>query len=268
VLHPQQGDETNIPKKESIMSKHIAVVCGDAAQQALFSDLAGIRTAFAADLDSIPKDTDCVVLSQEQAGAQLAAQIEKLHGLLYTVAVLSADRTEGNQDVLADCGADDILFLPMSKKLLARRLTQIAESRLHGDTAVDFAAFDRIGEANQGRGAFIVQEHDFTNIYRFVARILERLEKQAQMVIFNFDNPFGVIGATEDVHNFSKIVRACLRRGDISAASGTKVLLILLGASAEDAQGVVKRLTDTFASHYYDAESKITYEMREIAAEK
>lgn len=247
------------------MDKKIAVLCGDEPQlSAALSRLDEFSFSFVSGPDDISADSRCVLISQDYSGGRITEIIRDVQKLPVSVAVASADGSAENQELLLDCGADDVITFPIASRLLEKRLTALAESSVLSVDNLDLEVFERISEADQGRGAFIVEEHDFTNIFRFVSRILERLDKKAQMVIFDFNNPLGQLGATDDVYNFVKIVKACLRRGDISAICGTKVLLLLLGADTADGQQVVKRLTDTFESHYYDAMSTITYEIREI----
>lgn len=241
------------------MEKKIVVLGGDAGISAAFSELSGLNVTFTEQPEDIGADFACAVVADKCAGA-----IAALKQLGLPVAAVTADAAPETQDRLLEQGGDDVLVLPMSAKLLQKRLSALTESIAHSAEPVDFASFDRIREANKGRGAFIVEEHDFTNVYRFVTRILERLDKKAQMIIFNFKSACGPIAETEDVENFMKIGQACLRRGDISAVCGAQVLLILLGADDGDGKKIAKRLTDTFEAHYVDATSRITYEIREI----
>ena len=247
------------------MTGRIYVLCGsEPRMREAFSGLTDCSITFAAQTDAIPESAECAVISQEFAGEALDSTVAVLKRRQLTVAVASFAAPEQAQDALADCGADDIIFLPLSGKLLEKRLKLLSGSASVRNEPLNFDAFDHIHEANQGRGAFLVEERDFTTVFRFLSRILERLDKKAQMVIFQFESPCGPIEISEDIRNFTRIVQACLRRGDISAVCGMQVLLILVGTNAEDAHRVIRRLTDTFAAHYYDSCSRITYEMREL----
>lgn len=242
--------------------KMITVLCGEAPQNSPFQTLAGYDIRFASNLSEIG-ETDCLLVSDDWFDLAGAFAEAAKRGL--PAAALTDDGTEASLSELLDMGADDVFVMPQPRRLLVRRLEALLAQGKDSSLPVDFAAFERIRVANQGRGAFLVEEHDFENVYRFVMRILERLDKKAQMVIFSFSSPCGPIAETEDVEIFVRIGLACLRRGDICAVVDSQVLLILLGAGSEDGALVVKRLTDTFASHYADATSKITYEMREIS---
>ena len=247
------------------MIGNIVVLSGvDTRVKAAFDKLQGFAVTFVAEASAVPSNADCVVVSYEYAGTRLPGIVQELRTRRLPVAAASFISDEAQQNALSDCGADDVIFLPLCPSLLQKRLNMLMCSIVKLNVPLDFEAFERIRDANQERGAYLVEEHDFTTVYRFISRILERLDKQAQLVIFDFINPLGSIELSEDIRNFSKIVRACLRRGDIFAVCDTRILLILVGTNLEDGLRVIKRLTDTFESHFYNSYSKIRYEMREI----
>lgn len=211
---------------------------------------------------------DCVLLSQQYAGNQLLSALAQLKSFHIPCAVVTYDGSLENQEQLLECGADDVIVLPLSPVLLRRRILSLTEMHVaSGDAEINFAAFDRIYESNQGSGSFIVAEHDFMNIYRFVSRILERLEQRAQLIIFRFRSDEGPFIESESVLHFLKVVQTCLRRGDISSMYGKQMLVILMGADAANGQQVVSRIISTFNAHYnMDESTEVTYEMREISA--
>ena len=208
---------------------------------------------------------DCVLISQQYAGNQLAGAIAQYNQLRIPCAVVTFDGTLENQEKLLQCGADDVIVLPVCTEILCHRIRALTEMPVRSDTALNFASFDRIVESNQGNGSFIVAEHDFMNIYRFVTRILERLEQRAQLIIFSFSSEPDSFVESESVLHFLKIVQTCMRRGDISSVYGKQVLVLLLGSDAEGGQGVIDRVISTFNTHYnMDESCEVTYEMREI----
>lgn len=248
------------------MTGKVTVLCGDDQRlREAFSDLANFEVAFAEKSSDITISTDCVVVSQSFVEPDLRSNVMELKMLRLPVAIASFADSAEEQNALAESGADDVIILPLCSKLLQNRLQQLVKSAVKGVKALpNFEAFERIREANQGRGSFLVEEHDFTTVYCFVSRILERLEQKAQLVILDFSNPMGSVELAEDIRNFTKIVRACLRRGDIFAVCDTRIMLILVGTNLDDGLRVLKRLTDTFEAYYYNSYSKIRYEMREI----
>ncbi len=250
------------------MSKNVTIICGDEQWfRSQFPELEDFRFRMVSSAQEVAQDSECVLISQEFAGDRLLEMLRTMKQLLIPAGVVTFQSDRDNQDYLMDCGAEDVLILPMAGRLLQKRLHALAGSSVLPHTSVDFAAFDKIREANQGNGSFVVQENDFANIYRFVVRLLDRLDQKAQLIIFNFDSDLGPFIEIGNVYNFIKIVQAVLRRGDICSICGQQVFVILLGADAESGQKVVKRMIDTFDAHYNDDTCEITYEMREIRSD-
>ncbi|HAJ96180.1 MAG TPA: hypothetical protein DCO72_00355 [Ruminococcus sp.] len=208
---------------------------------------------------------DCVLISQSYAGNGCTEFIAQLKQLRIPCAVVTFDRDIDNQEYLLQCGADDVITLPICTELLKKRIHALTDMPVHSDEEMTFTAFDRIMESNQGNGSFIVAEHDFMNIYRFVSRLLERLDQKAQMIIFNFASEEGPFMESDQILHFLKIVQTTLRRGDISCAYARQVLVILMGADEDGGNGVAKRVISTFDAHYnMDESCEVTYQMREI----
>ena len=208
---------------------------------------------------------DCALISQQHAGNQLRSIIDQLKVFRIPCAVVTYDGTLENQEQLLQCGADDVIVLPIAAALLRNRIQLLSEATVRSDEEMNFAAFDRIIESKQGNGSFIVAENDFMNIYRFVTRILERLDHQAQLILFSFKSDLGPFIESDGVLKFLKIVQTSLRRGDISSVYGKQVLVILMGANEEDAQHVSQRVIGAFNAHYnMDESCNVSYEIREI----
>lgn len=248
------------------MTGKVTVLCGgDQLVREAFSGLDAFEVAFAEKATDITIGSDCIVFAPAYANGNLRGTVKELKLLRLPVAVAAANPSDEEQDAMAESGADDVILVPLCAKLLQKRLQVLMKSVVRGiKVQPDFNAFERIREANLGRGSFFVEEQDFTTVFCFISRIIERLDQQAQLVIMDFSNPMGPVELAEDIRNFSKIVRACLRRGDIFAVSETKILMILIGTNLDDGLLVIKRLTDTFENHYYNSFCKIRYEMREI----
>ncbi len=111
---------------------------------------------------------DCVLISQSYAGNRCTEFIEQMKQLHIPCAVVTFEGTMENQEYLLQCGADDVITLPICTELLKKRIHALVDTPVRSDAEMSFAAFDRIMESNQGNGSFIVAEHDFLNIYRFV----------------------------------------------------------------------------------------------------
>lgn len=210
---------------------------------------------------------DCVLLSQQHAGNELIGLLGQLRDLRIPCAVVTYDGTLDNQEALLRYGADDVFVLPLHHELLRRRIISLMDIPVHTDAEVNFAAFDRIAEANKGPGSFIVAEHDFMSIYRFVLRLLERLHQSAQLILFRFTSDGGPFLETENVLHFVDVVQTCLRRGDISSVYGNQVVVFLIGSDSAGGQQVINRVISAFNAHYNtDEMCRISYEMREISS--
>ncbi|MCR4646220.1 MAG: hypothetical protein K5695_12565 [Oscillospiraceae bacterium] len=209
---------------------------------------------------------DCILISQEFAGNRLSDVIGRFKQYGLPCAVLTAEQGAENQKYLLNCGADDVIAAPICAALMQRRIRALTEIPVSSDFEMNFAAFDRVMEANQGTGAFLVSEHDFMNIYRFVVRLLERLEKKAMLLLFSFESEDGEMGAANSALHFLKIMQMSLRKGDITCNYGSQVLAILMGADAEGGRLVAERVIRAFDAHYnMDESCTVTYEVREIS---
>ncbi len=249
------------------MRKNVIIFSGeDAAIRKAIANIDEMQFTFT-ETPVFANETDCVLISQDFAGDALVEIVKNLKSRLIPTAVITSDLSADNQEFLLECGADDILPLPLHTRLLIKRIYALTGRPELTADHVDFAAFDRILEANRGAGSFIVEEHDFTNMYRFVSRLLERLDQKAQLVIFDFDSELG-IPETASVYDFIKIVRTVLRRGDISSICGHQVLVILMGSDEAGGKVAVKRMIDTFDAHFNDGTCDISYQIREVNPER
>ena len=209
---------------------------------------------------------DCILISQEHAGNRMAEVIAHFKQYGLPCAVLTAEQSAENQKHLLSCGADDVITAPICAALMKRRIYALTDTPVTSDFEMNFAAFDRIMESNQGAGSFVVSEHDFMNIYRFVSRLLERLEKKALLLIFSFESEDGEMGEADSALHFLKVMQASLRKGDITCNYGRQVLAVLMGADAEGGRLVAERVIGAFNAHYnMDESCTVTYELREIS---
>lgn len=213
----------------------------------------------------IPDGADVVIISQRFAGSRLAEMISSLKEKAL-VAVAAADSSCENQEHLLGLGADDVIFLPLCRELLERKLSELAKrTRLSGTgTSIDFSSFSNIAGNNKGIGSFIVQESDFENIYLFVLRVLERLDQHAQMMIFTISCRGNSIVEPEILHMFTSVVQHCLRRGDISSIHGNQLIVMLMGADENGGRLAAERIVDTFYGRCSDDAYDISFEVQEI----
>lgn len=239
-----------------------AVICGqDEGLKACFSDITDFKVQFSS-ADDIPSDAACVLVSQELS----EDAVRKLSAGNIPYAVITTDSSEENEERLLDSGIYTIIKLPMSQGLLSRHIKALIgkSDRRHGGTAPDL--FSGMPVSDGQRGAFTVQENDFENIYKFVCRLQERMDKQAQLVEFSFHSRLkkGQLepGALEDAFS---IIQKCLRRGDIVCIYGQAVLAILMGADEAGGRTAAERIVNTYEAHCCDSMYDMVYKMREIS---
>lgn len=213
---------------------------------------------------NIPIDADCILIPCGDVTDELGKLITQAKEHFLPVGVITENASNDELEHILDLGADDIIPLPLPVRLVSQRITALCSIASFAEGAVDFSLFDKIADSNGGIGSFIIQENDFANIYRFVLRLLERLDKKAQLLIFNVSSRFQDFIEPEIVHNFSGVVQRCLRRGDISSLHGRQVFVILIGADTAGGNVAAKRLIDTYFAHFDDDAYDIDFQIKEI----
>ena len=120
-------------------------------------------------------------------------------------------------------------------------------------------------------GAFEVEYNAFQDIYQFVKRSQERDEKTVQLLLFTVSfnesvSPEGTNGCMEALRD---AIRLSLRRGDVSNHfSGSQYVVLLMGASDENARVIAERISDCFKSNIegrFDVD--LSYDINEVKAE-
>lgn len=100
-------------------------------------------------------------------------------------------------------------------------------------------------------------------------RLLERLDKNAQMMIFTISgsryNNDDHIEAKEMLY---ESVKTCLRRGDITSVCGkSQIMVILMGSDVNGAKIAAERIEKSFSQKSGSAYD-LSYDIREMKAEK
>ena len=212
-----------------------------------------------------PDDTDCLIVSCEAAGDDLAKVI--FVAKAKNIPVIAAANTDcAGQERLFALGADDILQLPASEKLLARRIEELICYCSESDELLpDFLDLSDISIENSESGSFKVQEHDFMNLYRFVLRLLERVNESAQILVFTLNCDFDDAAEQQLYDQLSAAVHKCLRRGDISSkCQNGKILVLLVGANDDGGHLVANRIMNNFYGDCDDDSCSLSYNIREI----
>ena len=212
--------------------------------------------------DEFPSDCECVMISQEFAENRINSLLGKAWEKMMSAALCTTNGSYENQVDLCSTGADDVIVLPMYGKLLRRRIIDLAENTVISG----FSSFDTFASGNDASGAFVVEEKDFRNIYKFVLRILERLDKKAQLVEFRLRSrmPDGIV-EPDVMNDLGLVVQRSLRHGDICCQNGNRVYVILIGADSIGGDIASQRISNSFESVCADDAYDVTYEIREIS---
>ena len=221
-----------------------------------------ISYSFTSSADVQP-DTECVLISQEHFGGDIGNAVRTLRKRGIPCAVATFDGSDENKAYLRAKGATETIVFPTSAELLNKHITAMLSSNRIGDD-VGFDMFAKAVALDDQRGAFVVHESNFTNLYRFVKRLLDRLEKTAYLVKFTFSsNDDGALepGALEEAF---LIIKMCLRRGDIVSIYGNCILAILMGADADGSKTAAQRIVDTYHGFCCDSTYEMNYETQQI----
>jgi len=216
------------------------------------------------DSPDVMPDTAGVLITQQYAARHAAAAVQVLQKRSIPFAAVTSDASEENQAFLLESGISRLLFLPMSGVLLQKHLTALIGTPAVSELEAGFQLFSQIAESNLQRGAYVVREAEFTNIYRFVLRLQERMEKQAQLVIFSFRSRLNQKPEPGTLEEGFQIVQKCLRRGDIVCIYGAKILAIMMAANSGGGQSAADRIINTYHAYYCDSVFELQYEMHGI----
>ncbi|WP_295087962.1 hypothetical protein [Ruminococcus sp.] len=227
----------------------------------------------APDSNGLPDCCDIIIVSESYCSGSVGSVIENIRATAKhcntPVAAFTSEGTCENQEILLALGFDDVIRTPICGQLLLRRAkalaTVVPHNDLHRSITLDSLLKIKDGES----GAYCVRSVDFTNIFRFVLRFLERTQKRTQILLFNlsthrrssYDKWEQMMGI------LSEEIRKCLRRGDISTVCGEdRILVLLIGADSEGGCLVADRIVNSFYSECDDDSFEVTYDLREVHA--
>jgi hypothetical protein len=205
----------------------------------------------------LPSGCGCVIVSDEFLGENVTETITALKCSGVPVCAATFDSSFQKQEKLTLAGVDDVFVLPMFGDLIDKKI-ELLTGEGHPE---DLSFIEELSVDTNGFGSFTVNESDFKKLYEFIQRIIERLDKDASLVTFNFTTRFDSKIEPEIVNDFLAVVQRSLRKGDISCKSGHSLYVILIGADRSGSEIVAKRLIETFWSicddDAYDIEYKI-----------
>ena len=126
-----------------------------------------------------------------------------------------------------------------------------------------------IQEKGQSNGAYRVEYDGFKRIYHFVSRCMERKSQDVQLVLFTVvDNGSVELDAGRALpamETLEEAVSKSLRRGDVATKCGsTQYVAILMNASSENGDLVVRRIRKKFTELCKDDSLSLEYEMLSV----
>lgn len=265
--------------------KHIAIIDSQCGADSFCKMLLGSFTFSAVnDEDGFSeairkKRPDAVIVNADHADDKLSEIISYIRNDAFLknvpVMLLTSDNNQENQQKLSGLYVDDVLFLPLCRELVVRRINTLiaaSESAVRDESSVsafDFDEFiDTVTEKNLHRGAFCVKQSEFANIYKFVRRGLDRSGKSVQILLFTLncheDSDCSECEA-KVMEVLSDAVQLCLRRGDLSSVcSKNQVVILLVGADDNGGHLVANRILSSFYSECDDEAYELNYDIREI----
>lgn len=240
---------------------------------ALAGDEYSAETAGSADelLETAARKTpDAVIINSGIAGeaALLIKALRKAARRYIPVAFTASGAGVSAQERLCEAGADDIFNLPMCGSLLKMRLDRLTGNTCpHSYSYEKYCDFDKliedVSEKSEAKGSFSVEQTDFANIYKFIARGLERSGKsvQALMLTLSCDEE----SEEQGISMLSEAAKICLRKGDISSVcSKNQVVVLLIGADDDGGHLVANRIVSNFYSECDDDSFSLNYDIREV----
>lgn len=210
-------------------------------------------------------ETACVLISQHYAGDILPAVLRRVRSMGIPFAVLTFDGSDENQEKLLDAGVEQIFILPTAASLLQKKILLLIRNAAASKPEIGLDYLSQIAASNQELGAFVVQQTDFFNMYRFVMRLQDRMEKQAQLVTFAFHSRLNTPPEPGTLEAAFPIVQKCLRRGDIACIFGHQILAVLIGADPDGARTAADRIVATYQAYFCSGIYDISYEMRDVS---
>ena len=230
--------------------------------------------AVAGDIGRLPA-CDMILVSQEYCCGAIGAVISSIRSSerLRSVpaAAVTADPSCENQEILLAMGFDDIIRMPVCNNLLLRRVKTLAAMPSRESTEIS-TAFDRLlSFRDREAGAFCVRSVEFTNIFRFVMRMLERSGSSAQMLVMSLSCAEGCNSEQrkKNMNILSEAVRLCLRRGDMASVCGdNRIIVLLVGADDDGGHLVASRIVSSFYSECEDGAFELSYDLREVSGKR
>ena len=213
--------------------------------------------------DDFSTECDAVIVSARYAAGRLPSVLLKAQTLGIPAAVVCETPDCTQQDSFFKMGADDVIFIPLSKEMLARRIRSMCLMQQDKCRAISMESILRIAEV--GRGSYEVRAEDFEGIYRFVLRLLERVGISVQIIVMKLHFNGGSYDGGEMMERLSESVHNCLRKGDITSVCGTdRMMILLIGANDEGGHLAASRIINSFYGACTDERFEVSYDIKAV----
>lgn len=189
--------------------------------------------------------------------AQLAERLRKAgrrYGMQWNLSfTLGLAEKQAGDDYISLFDRADQMLLARKKARRARRADS-ADAGGERSICTDMALIRReLREKDPPKGAFCQDYETFKQIYRFVERGLKRSGQSAYIILMTLTDAQGqfvpLAAREEYMSRLSDDLQASLRSGDLFAPySGCQYLLMVLGASSENAAVIAGRIHTRFMS--------------------
>ena len=189
--------------------------------------------------------------------AQLAERLRKAgrrYGMQWNLSfTLGLAEKQAGDDYISLFDRADQMLLARKKARRARRADS-ADAGGERSICTDMALIRReLREKDPPKGAFCQDYETFKQIYRFVERGLKRSGQSAYILLMTLTDAQGqfvpLAAREEYMSRLSDDLQASLRSGDLFAPySGCQYLLMVLGASSENAAVIAGRIHTRFMS--------------------
>lgn len=136
--------------------------------------------------------------------------------------------------------------------------------------AVDLEQIEGLVEEKISRkGAYLVEQEGFRNIYQFIARYIDRTKLQVQILLMT------LYPANREAEDSARLeaemcllgeeIGSQLRRGDVSTRfSSTQYVVILMDASEENGHKIADRILNAYRDRSKSDDVAVRYDVRQI----
>lgn len=190
------------------------------------------------------------------------------------IAISGVDATDFSK--LYNCGDKALYYVKNNGKNSYRFFSDnVMEQQKRIDRNVDLTYLgEMLSRSDSGHGAYMLDFENFSHIYNFIKRFVERNNNEVVSVLFqakhlNLETNEAAEEVTRALEMLDKAIYTSLRRVDISTRySSIQTMVILLDTNVECAKKVVERILECFHKLYLGDAVSVSYSLAEIKSKK